>query len=344
MIDKLQISTSDFSVEDDSQLRIHPASFLVSEEQAYSGGGVLYQVGNRFRYGAKASMHSDKFDLTIKPGFGMELHFNPAVVIHQNNFIKVTEEEFRQSLDVVSDAVLDSGVLFDLSSSNITRLDIASDREMNESFSNYAQLFRMLKAKRAKPKELENGYYFANGNRTLVFYDKVAQAFIKYGNNPDNPLGYWMRGEYRLCTKDAVKRFAGFDNIASIRNVSFGDLGKFYQNSIQDFVFGSIPKPETQAFSLSMETEILKSFREEFGRGALNRYHETRINLARFGSIENYRAVLLDAGFGKSYVSKVERAVRQSLSIIDLIEAQNGKPSIGRLYEEIYNKFIKQAA
>lgn len=348
MIDKVQISTSNFEIEDDSTMRIHPAPYTVSELDSYKGGGILYQCGGRFVYGAKAVINTDKYNLTINPNFGMEVHWNPARVMGRSNFYKVSEGELHKSIDIIQDELLGKGILIDVDSSPITRMDIAQDEEMGEPFDAYVQLFRLLRAKRAKPKELENGYYFLNGNRALVFYDKGAEMKAK---DKDSELPFEsdvMRCEHRMLTKDAVQRFSSrylnVTDIAALRKASFKDILAATQVSITDFAFKDIPAPDTFAISHKTESDILRAFRREFRRGAIARYHEVRINLQRFGSIDNYRSILLSAGFDKGHVSRIIRDVKKSISIIEEIEAKNGEANIGILYEEIFQKFMASKA
>lgn len=341
MIDKVQIAVSDFKIAQDDNIRIFPASHLAKETDVT--GGVLYQCGSRFIYGSKAVLNDKLWNLTIKPGFGMEVHFNPAVVVNGNNFYRVNEKEFRKSLDVVSDSLIDQGVYFDFENANITRLDVANDKEMNEPFPVYVPLFRFMNAKRARPIEYENGYYFTNGNRTLVFYDKNAE--MVRNKKPVSGGGNVMRCEYRLCSKDAVNRFAAFGNsITSMRKVAFADLAEFHRNSIANFAFADIPEPETSAYSYNTEKEIILFFKAKYKRNGLAMYHKARAVLERFGSIGNYRDVLLDCGYHRSYVFKHIKAVKQAVSFVEQVESRHGKPSIGSLYAEIHERFIREAA
>lgn len=343
MIDKLWISTNDFQVENDSGFRIFRPSYMAGDTEP-AEGGVLYSTGTRFVYGSKAVMNTKKFNLTINPNFGLEVHWNPAVIMHNgNNYHKVSESEFRESLNIVSDALIDEGVFFDFESCSIAKLHLANDKEMNEPFPVYVPLFRMLDAKRAKPIEYYNGYYFTNGNRTLVFYGKHEEMQRK-GKQADSCSETVMRCEYRLNTRDSVRRFSGFNNIAEIRNASFSTLAELQRNSITDFAFGDISEPSFLSYSHSTEVEILREFRKVFKRNALARYNETRFLLERYGSAENYKSVLLDAGFNRTYVFKHMKAIRKAISFIDRIESANGKTTIGSLYNEVYDRFIREAA
>jgi len=342
MIDKLEVSTSDFAITEEAIFRIWPASYESNEEDELHGG-VLYQQNGRYLYGAKAGMNRDTFNITIKPGFGMQVIFNPAVVIHKNNFLQVNEDEFHKSIDIIEAELVNNGVHLDLDSANITRLDIAQDRDMQEPIPVYFQLFRMLKAKRAKPKECSDGYYLQNGNRTLLFYDKVQEMLFSKKDVSAIQGRNILRGEYRLLRKDAVRR-AGFTDIASIRRTSFNDLANYYKASVSDFAFTVIPSPDEFAYSLKTEIEILSEFKSRYARNALARYHEARTNLDRFGSIENYRTSLLAAGFDRAYIFRHIKEVIKCIALINEVEGENGKKNIGTLYQEMYEAFIKAAA
>jgi len=347
MIDKLQVSTANFGIGNDAVLTVVPVSYDTDKQPKAEApaGGVLFERAGIYHYGAKAFKNTDTFNLTINPNFGLEIHWNPAVVIHRNNFLPVTEKEFRSSIDIIQNQLTDAGIYLDIDAAAITRLDTAQDREMQEPIPAYFQLFRLLQAKRAKPKEMDNGYYFSNGNRQILFYDKLEEMRSrKVMLAPSLNSKNIMRCEYRLRRKDAVRRYAGLNNIADIRKVSFQELERFHRDSIAEFAFTSIPAPDALAFSLKTEIEILAEFKNRFKRNALSLYHEARTNLDRFGSIENYKKSLAAAGFEHSYIYRHSKKILECISVIEEVEGRNGKKNIGSLYQEIYNAFIKAAA
>ena len=342
MIDKVQISTQDYRFSEKANPLIIPSGYYAQQPDDVAES--IFTIGGKSFYGKKAVWNSEILNITINPNLGLEMHFNPAVVIHGNNYYPVNESEFHQSLDIVSRTAQEAGFHLDFESANITRLDIAQDRQMHEPFPVYHQLFRLLKAKRANPKEYHTGYYYANGNRQLVFYGKLEQM-EKEGKPIPAGVSNVMRCEYKLLKKPAVKTFAQVTDIASIRKVPFSEFGRIYRQDVAGFAFTNIPEPSGFAYSHMAETEILRRFRQEFKRNALARYTEARCNvLQRFGNIESYQNSLLEAGFHRAYVFRHIRNLLKSLSIIEQVEGEKGKSSIGRLYAEIYEKFIKEAA
>lgn len=342
MIDKIQVSTKDYRFSEKANPLIIPSGYYAQQPDDVAES--IFSIGGKSFYGRKAIWNTDIINLTINPMIGMEIRFNPAVVIHGNNFYQVNESEFHQSLDIVSKSVKEAGFYLDFESANITRLDIAQDRQMQEPIPVYHQLFRLLRAKRANPKEYRTGYYFGNGYRQAVFYGKLEEM-----ENAGKPIpagvSNVMRCEYKLLKKPSVQS-AGFTDIASIRRASFSEIGRMHRQDVADFAFTDIPEPSGFAYSHIQETEILRRFRQEFKRNALARYTEARCNvLQRFGNIEAYQASLLQAGYHRSYVFRHIRHILKSLSIIEQVESETGGvPSIGRLYAEIYEKFIKEAA
>ena len=341
MIDKIQVSTKDYRFSEKANPLIIPSGYYAQQPDDVAES--IFSIGGKSFYGRKAIWNTDIINLTINPAIGMEIHFNPAVVIHGNNYYPVNESEFHQSLNIVSKSIKEAGYYLDFESANITRLDIAQDRQMQEPFPVYHQLFRLLKAKRANPKEYRTGYYYANGSRQVVFYGKLEQMEME-GKPIPADVSNVMRCEYKLLKKPSVQS-AGFTDIASIRKVPFSEFGRIYRQDVASFAFTDIPEPSGFAYSHIAETEILRRFRQEFKRNALARYTEARCNvLQRFGSIEAYQESLLQAGYHRSYVFRHIRHILKSLSIIEQVEGEKGKPSIGRLYAEIYEKFIKEAA
>lgn len=352
MIDKIQVSSSEFGIGDDAVLTVVPASYDTDNQPKAEApaGGVLFERAGIYHYGSRAFKNTDTFNLTINPNFGLEVHFNPAVVIHRNNFYPVTESEFHKSINIVQGQLDEAGIHLDMNSAAIVRLDTAQDRELEEPIEAYFQLFRLLQAKRAKPNEQENGYYFSNGNRQIVFYDKLEEmrrrkVMLSPSLNGKNII----RCEYRLRRKDAVRRLAelngiSLNTIADIRKMPFQELERLHRKAISEFAFTSIPAPDSMAFSLKTEIEILAEFRSRFKRNSLSLYHEARTNLERFGSIDNYKKSLAAAGFDRSYIFRHGEKILQCISIIEKVEAQNGKKNIGSLYKEIYDAFIKAAA
>jgi len=342
MIDKIRISTKDYRFSEKANPQIIPFAYYAQEPDAIEG--YIFDIGGKSFYGKKAIWNNDIVNITINPNLGFEAHFNPAVVMHQNNYYPIKEGEFQESLDIISKTIKDAGFYLDFESANISRLDIAQDRQMKEPFAVYNQLFRLLKAKRANPAEYSTGFYLRNGSREIVFYDKLEQM-KDAGKEIPSGASNVMRCEYKLKNKDSVCRFAGIKDIASMRKITFSELSQFYRNSISEFAFSDIPDSKGFAYSHLTETEIMKEFKSAFARNALARYTEARCNvLQRFGSIEAYEKSLLDAGFHRSYVSRHIKKVLQSLAIIEKVESELGIQSIGRLYAEVREKFVAQAA
>lgn len=279
---------------------------------------------------------------------GLRVQFNPAVVCHKNNFWQIkNSEELNHSFKVVNDIVKDTGISCDFNQAVIYRLDLAKDKEMSERFDSYKRLFCVLNAKRAKPKDLVESYYFGNGSKQVVFYDKVHDMIDKkvdisgFGIADKNI----MRCEMKLLKKESVAKHSGMVTIEEIsKKDSFDMLDGIYKRMISDFVFRQKEDFQQLRFNFENQVELLKFYKSKYMRTGLDKYMAFKgleNILVELGSIENFKQALIEAGYDRTYVWRRSIKISQEIAaVIDINDKYKEKRTIQSLYDEIYTKLL----
>jgi len=204
MIDTIAVATSDFEIEKFNR--------LTRREETLPTGETF----------EKQFYNSDKLNLTIDSR-GFRLHFSlPKLYGLQDNFYPLGENSFETAMDSLQRNLEDIGVVADLDTMKILRLDIFKNVETSETFSIYSDVLRTLELKRTHRRDYTDGFLTANTLRELCFYNKVRELseslgslYVKqvYNFTGENII----RGELRFLRHSEVKK-NGFDYLRDVPN------------------------------------------------------------------------------------------------------------------------------
>jgi len=348
MIDKVFVTLRDFHISARPKLALKLGKIdLETGENLYDFPLWKNPQTGDWVTGAGAHRNTDiaKIDIDMR---GLKVEFNPAVVCHGNNFLKIKDsQELKSSFDTIKALVKDTGIECDFDSGNIQRIDLAKDREMAEPYLTYKQLFRFLEAKRATPRDFGETYYFTNKSRQVSFYDKIHEMESKnikvadFGIDGKNI----MRCELRLLNSKTVVRNTGIHSIKALgQGDSFNNLGKVYNDVLSDFVFRDCNKGGQLRFNFLQEIDKLIYFKNTYKRNSLQRYlasYGIENVLRDYGSIENFKSVMLQAGYDRTYVFKEMREIQKQVLVIgEINEKYSSKRTVQSLYDEVYSKVL----
>lgn len=346
MLDKLKVYTTDFKVGKNAPLQVKQGVLdcLTGEVKGISN---LYtdQAGQEVS-GASAYMNTDHFNLDIS-NKGLFITFTPAKVLFGNNFYSVTSDQNKIVCQQIQQELEQNDIHLNLGQSKLSRVDIAKNAQTKQPFSVYNSLFSLLTARRMTPVSYGETHSFRNESREVLFYDKLYEL-TQQGvdlKSLDIPKSNVMRSELRLRSHRVVKRDTELDQLDQLysREV-YEDLRGRYKKIIADLVFHQKEGQDKVVFNYSQEVELLLFMKEKYSRNAIMRYLSlTGLEnvLQVFGSLENFRKVLLGAGFERSYVWRQVRDLEENLKFKSQVKSAHRKDSsISALYEELYSKFV----
>lgn len=347
MVDKVEVTFQDFKVADRPKLFLRPAKVDLQTGQNRDEFALWTQANGDILTGSGAHRNTDLASIDIDAR-GLKVSFCPAKVCHGNNYYKVQNSgELNASFKTVAEIVKDTGIQCDFESGTVCRLDLAKDKEMDEPFQIYRQLFCMLEAKRAKPRDIGESYYFGNRTRQVSFYDKVHEMADKGLNIGEFGLinKNVMRCELRLTGAKPVAKYSGMVDIKTLSNAdAFNNLSSTYNSVIADFVFRQKDNGGQMRFNFMREVETLMFFKSTYRRNSIQRYKAFKgiENIFQeFGNIDNFKTLLLQAGYERTYVFREVRELQRQISaVIQIDEKYKNKRTVQSLYDEVYTKML----
>jgi len=204
MIDTISIITQDYEIATSNKLTSRIETLPTGEthkKQFYNG---------------------EKFNLTID-SWGFRLHFSlPKLYGLKDNFYPLGANSFETAMNSLQRNLEDVGVIADLDTAKISRLDIFRNVQTSETFSIYSDVLRTLELKRTHRRDYVDGFLSANTLRELCFYNKVKELSESLGSDYVRQVYNFsneniVRGELRFLRHSEAKR-NGFDYLNDIPN------------------------------------------------------------------------------------------------------------------------------
>jgi len=214
MIDTLAVFIQDFTVKPDSKIVIQPSPYILGSGELTSDRPLIESEGVSVG-GSKAYLNTERFNLTVFDKESASLHFSLPKVLAGDNYKPLSKKEAEQSINTVSKDLWESGFHTDINKSSITRIDTFRNVITEESYPQYADLFRILRGRRMERREYEGGFLWENTQRALCVYNKIAEMKVKKVDTGNYPINT-MRFEHRLLKKRKVAKVLGFSAAGEI--------------------------------------------------------------------------------------------------------------------------------
>ena len=83
-------------------------------------------------------------------------------------------------------------------------------------------------------------------------------------------------------------------------------------------------------------------YREKYPRNAVHNWladNSLDVIIGKFGSLENLRMCLLDAGFAQKYTFRVIKELKERMQFASFFQTKNKEENLTNLYNEIFTKF-----
>ena len=235
-IDKLMLTTKEFSVSDDLMLNVKQFAKLAGQREAERDAPPLFRIGRRQVYGEGAYINNEHFNVSINR-HGLQFTCNPSKIVHPYELLSDAGELSRIMCSLETE-LSNLGVHASLASMNVARIDIAKQAFMPRLVSNYAAAFEHMKLKGSRSaKVMHNLETFGMFNNSVqaCFYDKLKEQ------NPKGMPSNFMRSEMRLLKRPAVKNYAGLQRLHEVIQTGREGWEFIYDRWMQAKVYSSQP-------------------------------------------------------------------------------------------------------
>jgi hypothetical protein len=330
-IDKLVLTTTDFSVDDvyHSELKTDLGLLGVPQPHLFTDGAGIVVKAKKTFYNQEDSI----VNLTINEK-GLQIITNPSKHFHTYELMTETEK-----LSIVADnvtRVLDEvGIKCNIEDARVSRLDLAKQEYMPQPVALYGEAFKSIKAKRQEKKDYPDGFYFFNTQHEVCFYDKGKQLKMPANKN-------FMRGEVRLKNTKVVQKLT--DGICSLRELRISGmphLNGCYNTYLEKQVFGpsmTAPNLEQEMPNILAIAQFVKMLRDAKPNGWHSDFKSMFGLEAIFdlvGGDTGYRKVLELAGVPRTSaynLLKKDKALRQQKGFLD---ARIGKVTVASMINDV---------
>lgn len=237
MLDTLSIGTSEFDISRENK--------LIMRVDTYN------ETNTSFK---KYFFNSEEIYLTIDDK-GLRLHFSLPKLIYKNNFYPIKEKDFQIAIDNLDERIRDLGVITDLKSFKVMRLDIFKNVMSDYNFNVYSDILRSLSLKRTHKRDYMDGFLSSNTNREICFYNKIKEMRENRERFTDIKDEKVIRGELRLLKHREVKK----NNITLLKEIpdKWSDLKEVYKQYISEVFKGDMNG------DIDKETIILEMIKKE---------------------------------------------------------------------------------
>ena len=237
MLDTLSIGTSEFDISRENK--------LIMRVDTYN------ETNTSFK---KYFFNSEEIYLTIDDK-GLRLHFSLPKLLYKNNFYPIKEKDFQIAIDNLDERIRDLGVITDLKSFKVMRLDIFKNVMSDYNFNVYSDILRSLSLKRTHKRDYIDGFLSSNTNREICFYNKIKEMRENRERFTDIKDEKVIRGELRLLKHREVKK----NNITLLNEIpdKWCNLKEVYKQYISEVFKGDMNG------DIDKETIILEMIKKE---------------------------------------------------------------------------------
>lgn len=237
MLDTLSIGTSEFDISRENK--------LIMRVDTYN------ETNTSFK---KYFFNSEEIYLTIDDK-GLRLHFSLPKLLYKNNFYPIKEKDFQIAIDNLDERIRDLGVITDLKSFKVMRLDIFKNVMSDYNFNIYSDILRSLELKRTHKRDYIDGFLSSNTNREICFYNKIKEMRENRERFTDIKDEKVIRGELRLLKHREVKK----NNITLLKEIpdKWCNLKEVYKQYISEVFKGDMNG------DIDKETIILEMIKKE---------------------------------------------------------------------------------
>lgn len=340
-IDKLQLTTPDFRVK---SLTSPIFSVDTGTKQGRRPDEVPYLLTDDTGNQVKAWKAWHNGDLTgaayTVSDKGLLVSFNPCKMNHPYQLTGLADAGYLRSLKAIESEMKEIGILANLSDMKLCRVDLARQVQMIHPLQQYQSAFRLLKLSRAKGREYDGGYLFANKSNQTIFYDKIKE--MEYNKLAGLMAGETnlLRGETRQLNTDAVASVFKLNRLNEFNQLAPDDLANTYKSFLNKRIFSRQYLPDQLQIDFNSEVGIMEQYKQSRG-GWLHYLTDMGldITLMKFGSIDNFASLCADAGYSRMTTHRIKGRLQDMLSRKAYYDNHRGEVTTASLLYELQDKF-----
>lgn len=344
-IDTMKLLVNDYSIAEDNGLTVQPASYIAGTGEVTSEFSLFKDSSGRFFKGSKAYLNTDRLNMTIQPftrsdrGTACFVSFSVPKVHNGNNFYSVGEAGSQAVVKKVEKELWESGFHTDLNEASISRIDTFKNIQAEEPFTNYSNLFSLLKARRAQQRDYGTTFLVHNTQQEFCIYDKLAEMQNKGFDTsiyPENTI----RFEHRLLNKKKVGAVLGFSSVSGLFSGGYGVLKEKQVQEWGKSLFSYSVEEVLVLSSKELEAEMLY-FKNTCGRNWFDSYLKAygAYYLAKFAGIEAVERALSNLETESRKVWRAKKVLEETKREVEFLKSAKGtSKTMGDLYKELKNK------
>ena len=289
--------------------------------------------------GLKATIYDKKYSLFITSRY-KELTFSlPKVNQFDINLRYEDRKGAQNAIELIQDSLEEKGISVNLMDGIIKRADIYKNINLDHPFYEYENILKWIRCRRSTTSRHESTFYYKNGRRELIIYDKTKELIDKEKIKPETEMiiGSQMRVEYKCKNKEAVSSFLMFNTVQDLID-NWESLNDIYNNNLRNFIFCLDELDKLEDTSYESEAERLKVFYKDNRKSFWNNYRKywaSRTILSKWNSIEDLRMEL------KKY--KIDAAVSRMLKDLQKeipMDSDDLSISTSKLFYEFKEKLL----
>jgi len=289
--------------------------------------------------GLKATIYDKKYLLSITSRY-KELQFSlPKVNQFDINLQYEDREGAQNAIELIQDSLEEKGISVNLMNGIIKRADIYKNINLDHPFYEYENILKWIRCRRSTTSRHESSFYYKNGRRELIIYDKTKELIDKEKIKPETEMiiGSQMRVEYKCKNKEAVSSFLMIDTVQDLID-NWESLNDIYNDNLRNFIFCLDELDKLEDTSYESEAERLKVFYKDNRTSFWNNYRKywaSRTILSKWNSIEDLRMEL------KKY--KIDAAVSRMLKDLQKeipMDSDDLSISTSKLFYEFKEKLL----
>lgn len=368
-IDKIQLTTRDFKLESSSnfRLRYHDRHSLDEEARIFNHAGLLDggvdEVINDQRdnlvdhidliphtqqtllitendevvRGRSLYRNFDFFNVDITK-FGdyasLRINLNPSKMCNKFFGNLANPEDVKICLREIEKICSEQLTLkLNLDDANLTRLDLAKDRQMEKSVYQYNEVFNHLKLSRSKhQQQYPSGFTQSNSRRAYIFYDKG----VEYLDRKIASSNY-MRGEYRFTRAESCQSVELYTP-KNLYQLGVDGVNQTYNDLFTDTIL-RVPPNSTGQLCINYNdlSSIMEHVVKTYKRNQVLRFKDI---LSSHYLIDLFKNVDLEAFFLQYFErNHVYNIMKDLRSNINLVKPSDAKFNLINAYHEVKEKF-----
>jgi len=292
-IDKLVLATKEFSLKTMPPMVLHNTKPYGEEESLLA----VTQDGRRIQ-ASRIYVPTDRLEVCSNISinrYGLNVSLNPNKAFHDYHQAEGVGH-IEETLKNVQKELKEFGVSTDMKHHNISRIDVARDNSMTESYDTYKPLYDTLRARQMQATQYTTGVEVGNRSRSVVFYDKGEDVKRRTGEIISE--SNLVRGEVRLKNTKKVKSSTYFNTTSNL--VKYVDhVPTVYKKEMDNVLKGlKIMSEDDQIIipfddDITLFNQVIKTHRRDHALNFLSMFGGIGYVLEKYGSLQEFEVNVL---------------------------------------------------